>query len=259
MFNALQPYLPWLTTTALSLLLIFSSHNPQIEHLRGRTADLVAAVSFPLSSGMKGVRIWKENRHLRSLLARMSLVIATQKETTRENQRLRSMLEFRKKSNFKLLAGEVIGINPDPGINGLLINIGAKDGVTKNQPVIGIDGVAGRIYRVGTRSSTVQLLTDPNIGIAGIMMKSRENGIVYSASRGDLIMKGVPVTSKIDLGDTIVTSGLGGIFPPGLVIGAAKQIKPAGDGWLWEIIIEPRVDFARLEEVFVIQGSPDDH
>jgi len=258
MYNIIKPYLIWLATTILSLILIITNQNPQGEALRGRLSDLISIGVYPVASLLKGMSVWQENNRLREILAQMSLELASSIESRTENEILRDMLGFKKRSDYEITAAEVIGLCIEPGVIGLLINKGTEDSINVNQAVISPQGVIGRIRRAGKSSAVVQLLTDPNLGIAGKLLTSREHGIIHAAKWGRLVLDGVPVSTEVTIGDTIVTSGLGGVFPSGLMVGIATNVKPAPNGWLWIITIEPKVEFGRLEEVFVVQETLSD-
>lgn len=255
MFGSIKQYVPWLATSLLALGLIFSNDNPQVETLRGNVSDLVVVVGRPLSAVLKAPRLWDENVYLRKKLTEMSLKFAQLGSSGEECERLRSLLELKERTSYNLIAGEVVGTNPDIGIRGILLNIGSDDGVRINQTVIVPDGLVGLIYNVGKNSSRVQLMTDQNLGVAGRLVKSREDGIVHASGSRNLKLEGIPVTASVNVSDSVVTSGLGGVFPPGLFIGYTKKVRRSTNMWLWEIQVEPTVDFMRLEELFVIQNA----
>ncbi len=257
MFGALKQYIPWLLTTALSLILIFSSQNRHVVEMKANLSDLVVVCTKPVSSILNWSHIWKENRKLHKHLSEMSLTIAKLEGVGTEAQRLREMLNFKNMVELEIVAAEVTGITPDPGITGLLIDHGSNDGLSRNQAVIIPNGLVGRIYRVGKESAAVQLLTDPNIGVAGILIKGREKGIVHASTGNTLTFDGVPVTANIELGDSVLTSGLGGIFPEGLFIGIVINISSTKDGWLFKTTLRPAVDFGKIEEVFVVRERHD--
>jgi len=259
MLGTLRPYLPWLATSLVAIGIILSSDSPQIDSLRSNFSDLTVIVTQPFARVLHAPRIWRENKYLREMLAEMSLKLANASQSAAENKRLRRMLELRKRSDFQLIAGEVIGLNPDVGIRGLQINIGAMDGVTKNCAVITPEGVVGRINSVGEHSSSVQLLIDPNIGIAGRIRTIDEDGIIHAAGGRKLKLDGIPITVTVPNNDLIMTSGLDSIFPAGIPVGYIKNITKAQSGWLWEIEIEPIVDFGSLRQIFVIRKVEDDN
>ena len=255
MFGTLKPYLPWLGTSLIALIFILSNDNHQVKALRGNFSDLIVVGTSPFSSVLKAPRLWNENKRLRKRLSEMSIRLADLNSSGAECQRLRRMLGFREKSEYRLIVAEVVGINPDMGVRGMLLNVGQDDGVEINHAVIIPDGVVGRIYRVGKGSSAVQLLLDPNIGIAGRLVGNREDGIVHAAGGRKLKLDGIPVTVEVSMGDSVITSGLGGLFPPGLLIGYTGRVQHSASDWLWEVIIDPAVNFGSLDELFVILKS----
>ncbi len=257
--NALRQYLLWLVTTTTCFILILSSQKAQGILLRDRLTDIFVATASPISSGLKITKIWRENRELRSQLAKMSMHIASTNQNYDEVLRYRKMLEFKEKSAVFLRSAEVIGLSPSSELKGLIVNVGAEDGVLFNQPVITSDGVVGRIYRVGETSAIVQLLTDPNLGVAGKLMSSGENGILHSAERGVLQFHGIPISVEITIGDTLVTSGLGGAFPKGLYLGIVSDYSPSSNEWLWDIAVVPSVNFLNIVELFIVQISVNDN
>lgn len=258
MFSVLRTYTPWFATTVISIILILLNSNPHVDGLRGRIGDLIEFGSRPVTGIMEAVNIWRENERLRALLAEMSLELASLEEDRLENDRLRHMLGFRERSTLEIISSEVIGFSPDIYMRGVIINRGYRNGIQNNQAAVTSEGIVGRVYRVGNHTAVVQTIHDPNFGIAGRILSSRENGIVHATDKRRLRIDGVPVSSEVIIGDSVVTSGLGGIFPQGLGIGVIKSYKPAANGWLWEIELEPCVNTGSLEELFILQGSISD-
>jgi len=254
MFGSFKAFIPWLATTTFCLFLIVSSNNPQADSLRGGLSDFIALGTAPLSNLLHFPKIWKENRAMKRKLVEMTLQIAQISDRAPENERLRRMLGFSADAPLELTAARVIGMNPDMGVRGVLINRGASVGIAKNMAAIAPEGVIGRVYRVGEYTAAVQLLTDPNIGVAGRLMKGREIGIVRAEAGRMLKLDGIPVTAEISPGDTVVTTGLGGIFPENLFIGVVHDVTVSADGWLWDIFVLPGVDFSRLDELFIVKG-----
>jgi len=257
MFGFLKSYFPWLATTAFCLFLIASSSSPQSDSLRGGLSDFIALGTAPLSDLLHFPKIWKENRALKKRLVEMSLELAELGSKADENERLRRMLGFAADAPFHVTAAKVVGMNPDLGIRGILINRGASVGIAKNMAALAPEGLVGRVYRVGQYTSAVQLLTDPNLGVAGRLTRGRELGIVRAEAGRMLKLDGVPVTAEISQGDSVVTTGLGGVFPENLFIGVVHDVARSPDGWLWDIHLLPGVDFNRLDELFVVQGVRD--
>ncbi len=258
MFSTLRPYFSWIAITALSLTLILTNQNPQGELLRGRLADFIISIAYPVTVPLKGFQVWRQNKKLHATLAEMSMDLATYMEYQAENSKLREMLEFKASNEYILVASEVIANSSDPGVKGFLIDKGRNDGIDVNSPVLSLNGIVGLVHRVGDRSSLIQLLSDPNLGIAGRIRRSREDGIVHSAGRGLLKFDGVPISSSVAVGDTVLTSGLGGFFPQGITIGYVIMVEPDANGWLWQVTVKPSVEYGQLEEIFVVSGIKND-
>jgi len=256
MLGALKRSIPWLITSALSLLFILWSRDQQVAPLQGQVSDLVAIGAYPVSAGVKVTALWSENRRLRRQLVDKTLLETEARELIQQNERLRQLLDFRARTTFNLIAAEVIGYSSDEGVRGLLINRGAESGVTPNQAVITADGLVGRVFRVHSGSAAVQLLNDPNLGVAARLVNAQESGIIHSAGPGILRLDGVPVSATAVIGDSVVTSGQGGIFPPGILIGHTTKVYPSMEGWLLTVELKPSVDLRRVEEVFVVISNP---
>ncbi len=252
MFGTIRPYVPWLATSLLALGLTFSSRNPQVKTIRKNLNDLIIIGTQPISSLLKAPRLWEENARLNRLLTEMSIELGKLCDSGSECIRLRNMLDFKERASYRLVAADVVGMNPDLSVRSVAINVGVEDGVEINQAVIVPEGVVGRVFRVGRWSSAVQLLIDPNIGVAGRLVSNSEDGIVHAAGKRRLALSGIPVTAFVDVGDSVITSGLGGIFPSGLLIGCTINAHHSPGEWLWEIDVEPAVDFGRLGELFVV-------
>ncbi|UCE18858.1 MAG: rod shape-determining protein MreC [Gemmatimonadota bacterium] len=198
------------------------------------------------------VHLQREHEELRRKAAELSLEISQLREAKEENERLRELLEFEERSHFELLPAKVIGWGTDRTVNSIVINVGQRKGVEKNMPVITPAGLVGKVYRAMPFVSVVQLLLDPNCRVSALVQRSRTSGIL-GWERGDrCFLNNVPIRGDVREGDVLVTSGMGGVFPKGLLLGHVSQIS--GDEWrlFKEIRVIPAVDFARLEEVFVL-------
>ena len=253
MLGRIREYIPYFITTIISFLLILSNNSPQVDLLRGKIADVAAIVAYPVSGLIKIGHLWKNNREMRTQLANRLLQLAQLESSGTENEHLRRMLDFKERIPYELIAAEVIGTSLDPGVRGVLVNCGRKDGVVNNQAVLSPEGIVGRVYLTGERSASVQLIIDPNIGVAGRLLRSRESGIVHSSSQNSLTLDGIPITAAVEIGDTVVTSGMDGVFPPDIPIGTTVRVTPASNGWLWNVEVTPIVEFGRLEQVFLVR------
>ncbi len=173
-----------------------------------------------------------------------------------ENQRLRQMLDFRDRhrEEYRLEAAEVIARSPENWHKTMTINRGEVDGISRNLIVVTPQGLVGRVTACTDTSSEVLLILDRESAIGALIQTSRTQGIVEGhGDQNQLRMVNIPYDSSIRNGQTVVTSGLSEIFPPGLRIGEVTDVGHESNGLLKYAVIKPSVDFDKLEEVFVIQ------
>lgn len=148
---------------------------------------------------------------------------------------------------------DVVGQEPNPYIRTLTINAGEAEGVRVGMPVVtGGAVLVGRVARVSLHTSQVQLITDPGSSIAAMLQQSRATGLVVGQPDGSLRMVYIPQDDQVPVGDVVLTSGLGGAFPRGLVMGQVFQVIRQDFALFQEAIIHPAVDYRRVEWVLVI-------
>ncbi|GFN22604.1 rod shape-determining protein MreC [Thermanaeromonas sp. C210] len=201
-------------------------------------------------------RLQEENERLKRQVAELQGRLAQMEEYRLENERLQQVLAYRDatKERWQLKVAPVIGRNPDNWFSTLTLGIGSEEGVRQDQVVITPAGVVGRIIRVSPRTAEVLLLLDREGAVGGMVQSTRLPGVVEASSdyRGYLQMIHLAHDAPVAKNDVIVTSGLGGIFPKGLLIGTVVEVLPETGGLLKRALIAPAVDFHRLEEVMVI-------
>ncbi|ACB84112.1 rod shape-determining protein MreC [Natranaerobius thermophilus] len=199
----------------------------------------------------------EENRELRDKLSEYERLEVEVEELRQENQRLRDMLGFEEREAYELKPAKVIGRSADNWNRTIVLNKGRQDGVELNMPVVTDNGLVGQIISVSRSSSKVLLLIDPDSAVSGLIQDTREMGIVEGKDEvsGDLQMINIPKDAELSDGDKIISSGLGPVFPKGLVIGEVVELKEEMSGFTNKAIIKPSVNFSRLEEVFLIQDG----
>lgn len=175
-----------------------------------------------------------------------------------ENLRLRKLLGFREKSQLQLTAAEVIGQNPHDIANGLLLNAGEDRGIRKSAAVLTADGLVGKIINSDNSFSVCQILFDPNSRVSAKVQRNREFGIIAWDGGNQLKLLYVAKTIKIYVGDVIVTSGMSQIFPENIKIGVVVDVSLETKGMFQEILVQPSVNFNRLEEVQIQIEAFDD-
>ena len=239
----------------ISLGLMALGYSEKLGFARSVTTGLLKTghgiFSWPI--GLADLRY--QNAVLREQNLRLSMELVGLQESKLENQRLRDLLSFKQgnKEAGDYLVAKVIARDPDRITNTVLIDIGQTDGVTERMPVVTADGLVGRVLEVHSWTSIVQLLLDRNCRVSAIIQRhSRTQGIVMSENE-TFYLRHVPLRSEVEVGDLVVSSGLGGIFPSGLMVGTVTSLGDEGQGLFREVVLTPGVNFANLEEVFVLK------
>ncbi len=211
-------------------------------------------------SGM--FQLYEENQVLKRSLEHYAQLAAENEELRAQNNRLKEMLDYRQEEeNYILKLARVVARDPDRWMNNVLvINLGEKDGLRPNMPVITPAGVVGKVIQVSDSSANVQLITDVGNGSrvsAVVQGPSRAVGVIdgYDARQGVLILSKVPLEDSIEPGQRVVTSGFGEIFPPGLLIGTIESVQTGEYGLSLQARVRPAADLVHLDEVFVIIGG----
>lgn len=198
-----------------------------------------------------------ENDALRDQNLRLSLELLKLREAQLENARLHALLHFKSQqaAEKSYIAARVIARNPARNANTILIDAGTNAGIQARLPVVTADGLVGRIVEVHGYTAIVQLLIDHNCRVSAVVQRhSRVNGIV-SFEDGTFYLKNVSLRGDIKVGDLIVSSGLGELFPKGLYVGQVVKVGDEVQGLFREVILAPGVNFHNLEEVFVLKTS----
>jgi rod shape-determining protein MreC len=201
------------------------------------------------------VHLQKENTLLKQRIVELQKEIGQLRETGLANERLQKLLQFREKISPSMIAAEVIGQDPSSWFKSVTINKGEKDGVRKGMAVISPEGVVGQILKTGPHHSTVLLITDYNSAVDSIVQRTRAKAIVGGKGENRCQLKYLLRAEEVIVGDIVVTSGLSGNFPKGLMVGEIRKVEKAGQGIFQYAELVPSVDLTRLEEVLVITES----
>jgi len=198
------------------------------------------------------VNLEKENRMLKQKIAELQEENHRMKEMKLANERLRQLLHFREKNSPSMIGAEVIGQDPSSWFKSVTIDKGERDGVKKGMAVISPVGVIGQILKTAPHYATVLLITDYNSAIDSIVERTRAKAIVEGKGENRCQLKYLLRAEEVAVGDVVVTSGLGGNFPKGLMVGEIKKVDKKGHGVFQYAELVPSVDLTQLEEVFVI-------
>ena len=194
----------------------------------------------------------EENERLRQELLQYKAANIEYREALATNVRLKKLLELKESLPPPALTAEIVGKDPSLWFRTLTINRGSSDGVQKGMPVVTVEGVVGQVLTSSPNYSKVLLATDPNSAVDVITQKTRVHGIVKGLGRDAFGLNYVLKNAVVEKGDFVLTSGLGGVFPKGLMVGTVLEITKSRRGMFQKIEIEPVVDFSQLEHLIII-------
>lgn len=200
----------------------------------------------------------KENEELKKKNIELENKLIDYDNFKNENERLGKILEFKNERNdYNYVGAHIIGKSGGSFLDGYIIDKGQKDGIEKEMVVIAADGLVGQVTSVNSNWSIVQSIVNENIAVHAIVESTRESsGIVkgYKDSNNNLLAKlwFLPMNSEIKEGDVISTSGLGKLYPKDIRIGKVISVEEDKVKVNKNAVIQPFVDFNKLEELFVI-------
>ena len=198
----------------------------------------------------------QRNQDLQELADRLTVENVRLRDIEIEDENLRRLLNFRQSNpNFVVRGGQVVGrvLGRDPNfLKYLVIDLGSDQGIAPGMPVMSDVGLVGRIVEVSANSSKVLLITDPGSAINALVQGSRVLGVLAGVDGGNPRIKYLTQDVVISPGDIVLTSGLGGSLPKGLVIGQIFKVRHRDYEMFQEAEVRPTVNFDRLELVLVI-------
>ncbi|MFQ5646586.1 MAG: rod shape-determining protein MreC [bacterium] len=204
------------------------------------------------------ISVRSQNKQLKRQLWQLNKENNRLKEYMYENGRLRKLLDFRKEFGLKTaVAARVIGRDATHWFQSVLINVGSRNRVKRNMPVVNNDGVIGHLVEVGPYYSKVQLIIDKGSGISVLLQRSRDTGIMNGQGENLAKVKYLLNSSDVRKGDLLLSSGLGSIYPKGLPVGYISTVIKDKRDLFQKVYVRPVVDFSKLSEVLVVLKDPD--
>jgi len=193
----------------------------------------------------------KENSRLKSEVKRLTNEKNKLIERISKHKRIAALMTYQDHPQKDFLVASVIGRDATQWSKVIFINKGTRDGLKNHLAVVTNLGVIGQIIHSGHTTSKVLLTIDSRSSIDGLFQESRVSGVVVGTGEKECQVKFVPNTLKVRVGDQVLSSGLGGVFPKGLVIGTVSQVIRKKQGLFQEIMLTPSSDFSKLEEVLI--------
>ena len=246
-----------LVLLSVAIMVIGRADGALIEHLRTRTNDILAPVLEAVTQPVTAVTdvaahvrsltgLYRENERLKAENAALLQWQQVARRLDNENSGLRTLMNYQPEGSIWFVTGRVIGTSGGAFSRNLLINRGTLDSVAKGQAVAAGSGLVGRVTEVGDRAARVLMITDLNSRIPVQIDGNHDRAILAGDNTDRPQLAYVGPHTKISLGDRIVTSGDGGVFPPGMPVGTVASI----DGG--NIRIEPFADLSRVEFLRVV-------
>jgi rod shape-determining protein MreC len=196
-----------------------------------------------------------DNERLRTEIAALQMRLQQEQDAAAQTRTLQGLLGLRQRTALETVAASVIGSGASPDFRTMTIDTGTHDGLASDMAVIAPAGVVGRIIAASAFASKVQLLIDRNAAAGVLDERSRAQGIIVGTGTNVLDLTYVSGTADIKVGDTLVTSGIDGLYPKGLTVGQVESIEH-GAGEYSQVRVRPAVDFSSLEEVLVVTTPP---
>lgn len=233
--------------------------------------SLVVGITAPVQKVVWGViggmgSVWrgyfylvgleKENQALKRELQELRLQMNRYQEAALANERLRALLNFKKSIATPLLPAQLVAFDPSGWFQTILIDKGRNDGVVQDMAVVSAEGLVGRVIGVGNQHSKVLLIIDGNSAVDAFIQRSRARGVLVGLGREMCLLKYVQRNEDVQVGDKVISSGMGGVFPKALLVGTVREVVRGSSGLFQRVEVEPAANFSRLEEVMVVIQTP---
>ncbi|MCL2654647.1 MAG: rod shape-determining protein MreC [Coriobacteriia bacterium] len=196
--------------------------------------------------------------NLRAQNAKLRAQIVELQEADHAASTQTALTDAAQTGGYKGVTANVIGLPVSQWERVIVVNAGSLKGIKDTMPVLGANGLLGQVIEVGPNYSKVRLITDQESGIASFLQNNRAQGITRGSLSGDLTMNFVSMEATVTAGDTVVSSGLGGVFPKGLIIGQVSKVSKEVNSLYKTIQVQPANDMAQIESVIILTNAPPD-
>jgi rod shape-determining protein MreC len=198
-------------------------------------------------------RLRERNSDLEGEVAGLQAEIIALKQQLTESRVLSALVDFaRVNPEYRYKAASVIGRDPSPFLQYVIINRGSDDGLRRGMPVVTQQGLVGRVAAVTAGAARVELVTDPGSSINVRLEPSGASAVLEGQITGDIALEMIPQSASVQTGDLVLTSGLGGNYPPNIIVGQVTGVRSRDTDLFKRASIQPVVDFNKLEIVLVI-------
>ncbi len=252
------------------LSLFLTSYTSRHHQIGDAGSSVLSELARPFQVGTdaihsRAVGIWDgyfallgikdENKRLHTRLETLEGENARLKELEEENKRLRNLLSVTEDPSLHLIASDVIGYDPSNWVQAITIDKGSKDGVQSGMAVVESAGIIGQVIQTSPHTARVLLITDHASGVDGLIQDTRVRGVIDGTGESSCEFRFIADSDELNVGDKVVTSGMDGVFPKGLVIGVVSSVEKSSNGLFREVKVTPNVKFTKLETVMVVTNG----
>jgi rod shape-determining protein MreC len=254
-YKKIIPYALVLGVAIIFLLVRFAFLSSAKTNLVDLSSLPLKIINFPIQELKKILSYhftYNQNLILRSENAALMNKLVELEEFRQENERLKNLFNFKRDSNYSFIVARVIGRDPTNWSSSVIIDRGQRHGIQANMCCVTEAGVVGKVLEAGEVTSKVMLINDPNSSVASLIQRSREQGIISGTITGQCRLHFLPGNSDVKASDIIITSGLGGVYPKGLVIGRVVEIEDETGGLSRSCRVKPAANLSGLEEILIM-------
>ena len=252
-----RDHILFLVLALVSTLILLNNNDPRMSVVRGKSADLVAFLSSPVSWVRSLMYLEEENRLLRDSNLFLTLQIESMLNLENENKELKEILGFKSKTDLTIVPARVVNKGTQSNLLSVILNVGSKDNVKKNQPVLTAKGIIGKTIFVGETASIVQLINDVNYRVSVRILPSGATGILKWVGNRKAEIKQVQKNVNISIGDEVITSGYSDIYPSGLPVGIVAGVIDKRGSFHKDVTVSIPNDLSVFQHAFVIIGRND--
>jgi rod shape-determining protein MreC len=250
----------------LVVLSLSSKHSPVLQSVEGGVISLTAPAINGLNLvGSSVKRVWsnyfylvgvrQENADLKRRLEEYDQKEVRYQEAVLLAKRLEALLDLKKQLALPVTGARVVAYDPSQWSRCVIIDIGKNEGAALGLPVLGRGGIVGRIVEVYPHFAKVMLIVDRNSGADAMIQRNRVRGILEGKGGNRCSLEYVPKNTDAEVGDLVLASGLGGIYPAGQVFGRVTKVDKKTSGPFQEIIVTPGENLSALEEVLIVKSA----
>jgi rod shape-determining protein MreC len=261
-FNSIKPLAVILLTVGLIVLALSGYLSPVLVTIsrpfmgaQKWISSRYVAISQMVNAPQDITELRVRNIELESEVARLQSQIIVLQEQLEESRGLEELLGYaRRRPDFQYTASAVIGKDPSPFLHYVIIDHGSDEGIRRGMPVVTQSGLVGRVDAVSAGASRIQLITDPQAVVNVRLQNQDVNAQIHGTISGEIILDMVPQNINLEPGEVILTSGIGGNFPSGIIIGQVVTVRKLGNELFQTATIQPVIDYAQLQAVLVIKN-----